>query len=451
MELGDALSMHPDLLNAIILHLGYKSKCVLALVNKFCSKYINSLESHYSEIIHDCPWLSAPRRIDLRCPEDGEDYYQGAFVHNYEKVYWMLGDNCIIISVSFRHVRRTYTVPMYPDLEEFTSKHFDDDEMFQDKRDWSFEPMGWRKENELVRHHIIRTPASNEIARIEDYNDSVAMTVTTSASYYHDTMGVSFFTKEDYRPLRRIANVARFFPPVLHRPGELWIMDTNTGCIMYYGPRADKFLNPDLGGRLYQAYFLAECGKAKEAIEKLRGYPIDTRFDCGDTALMAFLHGPSPTHLNPRTACLDERLDLFLAAGADINANSGRETSLSWLIRNGAAHEVRSVLAHGATVHDSAVEDAIERHDPWTAREIIPILVEYGAKLNEKDIVGQTPLMYATSRMHNNTIELLLQLGADPTIRDPDGLTALDIARQRDVPGTEIAKYAVWLLEKQLK
>ncbi len=60
--------------------------------------------------------------------------------------------------------------------------------------------------------------------------------------------------------------------------------------------------------------------------------------------------------------------------------------------------------------------------------DIIDILLKKGAKIDATDKVGHTPLMYATMNDLHSTLKFLLKRGANPTIKNIEGYTALNLA-----------------------
>lgn len=60
--------------------------------------------------------------------------------------------------------------------------------------------------------------------------------------------------------------------------------------------------------------------------------------------------------------------------------------------------------------------------------QLVNVLLELGANVNQPDETGKTPLFFALR--HQSTTRLLLEYGADPYHRDHAGLRPLDIARQ---------------------
>jgi ankyrin repeat protein len=57
-------------------------------------------------------------------------------------------------------------------------------------------------------------------------------------------------------------------------------------------------------------------------------------------------------------------------------------------------------------------------------------LLKAGAYINARDRAGRTPLMYAVRHKQRATVNFLLQHGADASLKDNNGATALDLATQ---------------------
>ena len=58
-------------------------------------------------------------------------------------------------------------------------------------------------------------------------------------------------------------------------------------------------------------------------------------------------------------------------------------------------------------------------------------LIQAGGDVNEKDVVGATPLHWASHYGHVEVITALLAAGADKTIKDEDGKTPHDVAKNQ--------------------
>jgi ankyrin repeat protein len=138
-----------------------------------------------------------------------------------------------------------------------------------------------------------------------------------------------------------------------------------------------------------------------------------------------------------------------LELGADVNSNNCEEMSplmaccMSSHSRssttNGNEEQLsicRFLLKHGALIEPSSdiIDEKMMTPLMLAARfgcspPLIHLLVEYGAKLDRRDIKGWCPLIMATQHGHLGSIEALIRSGADPKSTTNNGLTALDIAR----------------------
>jgi hypothetical protein len=95
---------------------------------------------------------------------------------------------------------------------------------------------------------------------------------------------------------------------------------------------------------------------------------------------------------------------------------------------------VRTLLSAGASakITDSSGINLLHWAAIANRPEVIPDLAGAGAAVNAKDDAGFTPLMYAATIDFGDPASLraLLKAGADPKIRNDQGLTATEQARQ---------------------
>ncbi len=80
--------------------------------------------------------------------------------------------------------------------------------------------------------------------------------------------------------------------------------------------------------------------------------------------------------------------------------------------------------------NDADFLDAIEFGDLNSARMYSGN--DKAIKVNLPDLSGKTPLMIAAYYGHKEIVEWLLALGADPYLRNPEGKSSIDLARDND-------------------
>ncbi len=134
----------------------------------------------------------------------------------------------------------------------------------------------------------------------------------------------------------------------------------------------------------------------------------------------------------------DRLIQLLLEKGADANAiDRTGKSAICYAAGRGFPAVVRRLLDNGVDVNRRYGNDltvlmwaAGYSEEAGTADmdEIIRLLIERGARLDERDDRGRTALMIASAVGHADTAELLISSGADTAARDKLGKSAGDLA-----------------------
>jgi ankyrin repeat protein len=142
---------------------------------------------------------------------------------------------------------------------------------------------------------------------------------------------------------------------------------------------------------------MAHSGEVDKIRDWLAQRPEDLNIDIGD--------GYTLLHV----ACLfghEPLVRFLLERGALVNVN--------------AMNESRAMPLHGA----------VSFRDEETAARIAKLLISHGAELNGPQRGGQTALHHAVGRGSQSLTQFLISEGADPHIKDDQGRTPGDVARE---------------------
>jgi ankyrin repeat protein len=114
-----------------------------------------------------------------------------------------------------------------------------------------------------------------------------------------------------------------------------------------------------------------------------------------------------------------------------VDAQNPRDRALLQSAFKGELENVKVLLRKGASIE--ATDPKQRTALMWAAANghtpVVEFLVDQGADINARDSDGQTALMYASRRSFPATVGLLLKLGAEVNVQsNKRGLTALIIA-----------------------
>ena len=113
-----------------------------------------------------------------------------------------------------------------------------------------------------------------------------------------------------------------------------------------------------------------------------------------------------------------EAIDVLVEAGANVNARETwmGETALMWAAADDHADAVRTLVKHGAEIDARSTTVAYPAQKPKDPSNYVTSFVPKGQ---------WTPLMYAAREGAADAVAALVALGADPNVRDPEGVTPL--------------------------
>lgn len=191
----------------------------------------------------------------------------------------------------------------------------------------------------------------------------------------------------------------------------------NTVFFLFFGVNAGSF----------EDFFKATAIDDESAVVALalRGFDLNTRNDKGEPALILALREDS---LRVADFLLTQR-----SVKVELRNEQG-ESALMMAAIKGHVRQARRLIQRGAEVNKTGwtpLHYAASRAEPDSV-EMARLLLEHHAYIDAESPNRSTPLMLAAMYGHADVVRLLLEEGADPSLRNEQGLTAVDFARRAE-------------------
>ena len=179
----------------------------------------------------------------------------------------------------------------------------------------------------------------------------------------------------------------------------------------------------------FEDFFIALAGDdvSKLLSLALRGFDINTRSEKGVPPLMVAI---AEDALKSADFLLRQRT-------LDIDARNGNdENALMLAALRGHVSLVQKLLQRGAEVNKPGWTPLhyAASHAGKASAELIDLMLEHHAYIDAESPNGTTPLMMAARYGDVRGLKLLLEAGADATLRNSIGLSAIDFATQAQRP-----------------
>ena len=191
----------------------------------------------------------------------------------------------------------------------------------------------------------------------------------------------------------------------------------NAICFFAFGVHAGSF----------EDFFKATAIDNESAVVALalRGFDLNTRNEKGEPALIVALREDS---LKVADFLLTQR-----SVKVELRNGQG-ESALMMAAIKGHVRQARRLIERGAEVNKTGwtpLHYAASRAEPDSVG-MARLLLEHHAYIDAESPNRSTPLMLAAMYGHADVVRLLLEEGADPSLRNEQGLTAVDFARRAD-------------------
>jgi len=114
---------------------------------------------------------------------------------------------------------------------------------------------------------------------------------------------------------------------------------------------------------------------------------------------------------------------------------TGKMSDLAWAVKNGDMDQVRELVDNKGLEVNTNIDGKLPLHyaSDYGQLEVIKFLCGKGAKVNEEDKHGITPLLAAVWEGHTACVKFLLENGASRDGKTPDGSSYVEAAEKQEI------------------
>lgn len=195
--------------------------------------------------------------------------------------------------------------------------------------------------------------------------------------------------------------------------------------VVIKGLLASLLCGPAAWASSYDDFFIALKRDDVDGLQRLaqRGFDLNTLSP----------EGQHPLYLALRDEA--DRVALFLLSRPEVKVehrNAKGESPLMMAALKGKPELVRRLIQRQAEVNKPgwAPLHYAASHASERSVAVVHLLLEHHAFIDAQSPNGSTPLMMASMYGHAQVARLLLESGADPNMKNEQGLSAIDFARR---------------------
>ncbi|CAL1546674.1 unnamed protein product [Lymnaea stagnalis] len=112
-----------------------------------------------------------------------------------------------------------------------------------------------------------------------------------------------------------------------------------------------------------------------------------------------------------------------------------KDQEFVWKVKNGELNDIKTFVEKEGVDVNKAIQGRLPLHyaADYGQTEVIEYLISKGAKVNEPDKYGISPLLSAIFEGHTASVKLLLEKGANKNEKSPEGIPYIECAEKDEI------------------